>query len=207
MAIVLYHHPWTRAANTVWMLEELGVPYELRYLDVMAGAHKAPEILALNPMGKLPILVDGDAVVTEAAAIGLWLADRYGLGTLAPALDDPRRATYLRWTLYSPSVIEPAAAAHGGGWPAKATAVGWGTYESMLDTVERAIGDGPYLLGEQFTMADVTFGGTLRFLLRFKMVEARPAITAYVDRLDARPAYQRADARNAAIVAERGLGR
>ena len=76
MSIVLYHHPFSRAAGVVWMLEEVGVPYELRFVDIMKGAQKAAELVALNPMGKLPILVDGDAVVTESAAIGLYLADR-----------------------------------------------------------------------------------------------------------------------------------
>src|ERR1700730_17992083 len=84
MSIVLYHHPFSRAAGAVWMLEEVGVPHELRYVDIMAGAQKAPEIVALTPMGKLPILPAGDVVVTEAAAIGLYLADRYAYGRLAP---------------------------------------------------------------------------------------------------------------------------
>ena len=90
MSIVLYHHPFSRASNVVWMLEEVGAPYELRYVDIRAGAQKAPEILALNPMGKLPILTEGDVVVTEVAAIGLYLADRHAYGRLAPRVDDPR---------------------------------------------------------------------------------------------------------------------
>ena len=85
MSITLYHHPFSRAANVVWALEELGVPYELRFVDIMKGAQKAPDIVALNPMGKVPILTDGDLVVTEAAAIGLYLADRYSLGNRAVA--------------------------------------------------------------------------------------------------------------------------
>src|SRR4051812_24870195 len=113
MAIVLYHHPFSRASNVVWMLEEIGVPHELRFVDILKGAHKAPELVALNPMGKLPILTDGDAVVTESAAIGLYLADRYSLGKLVPAADDPARATYLCWSLFALSVIEPGAVAKG----------------------------------------------------------------------------------------------
>jgi glutathione S-transferase len=205
-SIVVYHHPFTRASATVWMLEEVGVEYELRHVDVMTGKHKAPELVALNPMGKLPILVDGDVVVTESAAIGLYLADRYAPGRLAPALDDPARGTYLRWSLFSPSVIEPAAMAKLGGWPVKETAAGWGTYETVLDAIDSAIAGRDYLLGDRFSMADVIFGGTLRYMLTFKMLDPRPAFTAYVERLDARPAYQRAAARNAAIAAEHGLG-
>ena len=206
MTITLYHHPFSRAAGTVWALEELGQPYELRFIDLMKGEHKSPALVALNPMGKLPILTDGDVVVTEAAAIALYLADRYALGTLAPALDDPRRATYLRWSLYAPSVIEPGALAKASGWDFKPSQAGWGDHAAMLTTIEAALGNGPYLLGDMFTMADVIFGGTIRYMLRFGMLESRPAFIAYSERLAARPALQRADAKNAAIIAEHKLG-
>lgn len=206
-ATVLYHHPWSRASNVIWMLEELGRPYELRYVDLMPGGQKLPAFLALNPMGKLPVLVDGETVVTEAAAVGLYLADRYGYGTLAPKVDDPARGPYLRWSLFSPSVIEPAAYAEGAKWEYRAAQAGWGTYAAVLDTIEHAISGGPWLLGERFTMADIILGGTVRYLLRFNMLEPRPAFAAYVERLSARPADQVARARNEAIVKERGLGR
>ena len=207
MSLVLYHHPYSRAATVLWMLEELGVDHELRFVDLLSGAHKAPELLALNPMGKLPILTDGDQVITEVAAIGLYLADRYALGRLAPKPDDPQRGTYLRWSLFAPSVIEPGTTAKMNNWEAKPSQVGWGTYEAMLQTIEFAIRDKHYLLGDSFSMADVIFGGTVRFMLRFKMLEPTPTLTAYAERLGARPALQRADARNAAIIQERGIGR
>ena len=111
MTIVLYHHPYSRASNVIWMLEEAGVPYELRFVDIMKGEQKSKELIAINPMGKIPVLTDGDAVVTEGAAIALYLADRYAYGTLAPKVDDPRRGTYLRWALFAPSVIEPGSMA------------------------------------------------------------------------------------------------
>lgn len=207
MTVTLYHHPYSRAANVVWMLEEVGVAHELRFVDLMKGGHKAPDILALNPMGKLPILTDGDAVVTESAAIGLYLADRYAAGRLAPAIDDPRRGTYLRWTLFSPSVIEPGISAKQGGWSVKESQVGWGNYDAMIGAFDVAIGAGPYLLGDMFSMADVIFGGTLRYLRMVKAIEPSPAVAAYTDRLGERPAAKRADARNAAIAQEHGLGR
>jgi glutathione S-transferase len=207
MPIVLYHHPYSRAANVVWMLEELGVDYELRWVDIMSGAHKAAEIVALNPMGKLPILADGDQIVTEVAAIGLYLADRYGLGTLAPNVDDPKRGTYLRWALFAPSVIEPGAMAKMNGWNAKPSQAGWGTHEAMIASIESAIAGRDYLLGDKFSMADVIFGGTVRFMLRFKMLESTPTIAAYADRLGTRPALLRSEARNEAIIKERGIGR
>lgn len=211
MAITLYYHPWTRAAGVLWMLEEVGVDYALHYLDLMSGEHKAPEIIALNPMGKLPILRDGEAVVSESAAIGLYLADRYASGRLAPALDDPLRATYLRWSLFAPSVLEPGALARASNWDFKPTSAGWGDYDTMLSAMEAAIGGdsgtGPFILGERFSMADVIFGGTLRFMLQFKLVEPRDSFTAYVERLSQRPALQRADRKNAEVVAQKGLAR
>lgn len=206
MSIVLYHHPFTRAANVLWMLEEVGVPHELRWVDVMAGAHKAPELMALNPMGKLPILTDGDVVVTESAAIGLYLADRYAPGRLAPKLDDPARGTYLRWSFFAPSVIEPGSMAKAAGWAYKEGTAGWGSHDAMLTAIESAIAGRSFILGDTFSMADVIFGGTLRYMLTFKMIEPRPAFTAYAERLAARPALQRADARNGQIAAEHKLG-
>jgi glutathione S-transferase len=206
MTITLYHHPFTRASNVVWMLEELGVDYDLRFVDVAKGEQKTPEILALNPMGKLPIVKDGDVVVTESAAIGLYLADRYALGKLAPGLDDPARATYLRWSLFAPSVIEPGIMAKTSGWEFRPSNAGWGTHESMLAAMETALAEGPYLLRERFSMADVIFGGTVRYMLRFKILEARPVFLAYADRLAARPALVRSEQRNAQVMKERGLG-
>jgi glutathione S-transferase len=206
--LVLHHHPFTRAANAVWMLEEVGVPYELSYVDIMAGAHKRPELVAQNPMGKLPILVDGETVVTESAAIGLYLADRYAYGSLAPAVDDPARASYLRWSLFAPSVVEPAAMAKYAGWSVKEGQAGWGAYDAMVASVQHALAHGgPYVLGERFTMVDCILGGTLRFMLAFKMVPPLAPLTAYAERLAARPAHQRAEAINARIREEHGLDR
>lgn len=206
MSVVLYHHPYSRAANVVWMLEEVGIPYEIRHVDIMTGAQKAPEIVAQNPMGKLPILTDGDTVVTESAAIALYLADRYAYGRLAPKVDDPARGTYLRWSFFAPSVIEPGAMAKLAKWEFKPGQAGWGAYEDMLGAMESAVSNGPFILGAEFSMADVVFGGTLRYMLAFKMIEARPAFVAYAERLAARPALQRAEARNAEIRQAHGLG-
>lgn len=207
MAITLYHHPWSRAANAVWMLEEVGIDYRLEFVDIMKGAQKGPELLALNPMGKLPVLVDGETVVTEGAAIALYLADRYAPGRLAPALDDPARGTYLRWSFFAPSVIEPGTLAKANGWQQKASQVGWGEYDAMIRAMESAVAKGPFLLGERFTMADVVFGGTLRYMMMTKSIEPSAAFSAYAERLAARPAAQRAEAKNAEIAKAHGLGR
>ena len=205
MSIALYYHPYSRASGTLWALEEVGVPYELKVVDIMKGEQKGPELIAKNPMGKIPTLIDGDIVVSEAAAIALYLADRHAAGRLAPALDDARRGIYLRWSFFAPSVIEPAVMARAGGWEVKEVAAGWGTFERMVAATESALAGGPYVLGEMFSMADVVLGGTLRFMLEFKMIAPHPVFQTYVDRLKARDAYRRADARNLAMRTQLGL--
>lgn len=194
--LTLYYHPFSRAATAIWMLEEVGRAYDVEFVDLMKGEHKRPELLELNPMGKIPILVDGDAVISETAAIGMYLADRYRPGELAPALDDPNRGAYLRWCVYPASVIEPSCMAQSSGWEFNAGSAGFGKHESVLETVERGIGDGPWLLGDRFSMADVILGATLMFMIRFKMLEERPAFLAYSERLSARPAMIAAQAFN-----------
>ncbi len=158
MSTVLYYHPFSRAANVVWMLEEVGIPYERRFVDITKGEQKQPEITLLNPMGKLPIVTDGEAIVTEVAAIGLYLADKYAPGRLAPELNDPQQATYLRWSFFAPSVIEPGCVAKSSGWTNREGAVGWGGYDAMLAAIEHALSRGDFLLGQQFSMADVILG-------------------------------------------------
>jgi glutathione S-transferase len=207
MSLGLFHHPFSRAANVVWMLEEVGEPYELRFVDILAGGQKSPEILALNPMGKLPTLKDGDAVVTESAAIALYLADRYAYGRLAPRVEEPARATYLRWSLFAPSVIEPGVMAKMAGWQFRPGQAGWGAFEEMVAAMESAVTGRDFVLGDTFSMADVIFGGTIRYMLGFKMMEPRPILSAYAERLGERPALKRAEAKNAAIREERGLNR
>lgn len=206
MSLILYHHPHSRAATVVWMLEEVGVPYTLRHVELSAGEQKSPELLALNAMGKLPILVDGDTVVTEVAAIGLYLADRYAPGRLAPALDDPARGAWLRWSFFAPSVIEPGCMAKAAGWTYRSGAAGWGDFEPMLEAVGRAITPGPWVLGERFSMVDVVLGATLRYMVRFNLMPAQPELAAYITRLEARPACQRAEGINAQALAAHTTG-
>ncbi len=204
MTIKLHHHPFSRAAGTVWALEEVGEPYELVFVDLLKGAHKVSGFTKTNPMGKLPTLVDGDLIVTEAAAIAIYLADRYSSGKLAPKLDDPRRGTFLRWSFYAPSVIEPGCAAHASKWEFRPSSVGWGTWNEMTSTIDSALTD-DYLLGNEFSMADVIFGGTLRYMTMFKMLDASPAIAKYLERVTARPAFKRADEINLRVMKEHDL--
>lgn len=206
MSLVLHHHPYSRAANMVWALEEVGVPYTLHTVDLMKGEQKAPELVALNTMGKLPILVDGEAVVSETSAICMYLADRYAVGRLSPALDDPARGAWYRWCVYPSAVIEPGCMAKGNGWVYRPTQAGWGTYESILETLDRALTPGPWLLGDRFTMADLLVGASLRWMLRFKMIDALPSFTAFTARIEERPAFRASEAKNDAARVALGLG-
>jgi glutathione S-transferase len=204
-SLILYHHPFSRAATVLWMLEEIGQPYELRFVDLRAGEQRHPEFRKLNPMGKVPLLLDGDTIITEVAAIGLYLADRYALGTLAPRPDEAARGPYFRWSMFPSAVIEPAAMAKASSWEYRVGQAGFGDFESMSNSIEVALEGGPWLLGDRFSMADVIFGSTIRYLQRFKMLEATSATTSYVERLSARPASLAADAKNKEIIDARGL--
>ena len=207
MTVVLRYHPFTRAAGVTPILEEVGVPYELDYVDLLAGEHKQQEHKRLNAMGKLPTLIDGDAVISEVAAIGMYLADRYAPGRMAPALDDPRRGPYLRWCVYGPSVVEPCTMARSSKWEYSPASAGFGTYDEMMDTLVRGVGDGPWLLGDQFTVADQLLGGTVAWLQRFGMLEQHPVLVEWVSRVRTRPAHARGLAVNERIIEERGLAR
>ncbi|MEM6862675.1 MAG: glutathione S-transferase family protein [Myxococcota bacterium] len=204
MSLTLFHHPYSRASGVVWALEEVGQPYVLRYVDIHAGEQKKTEFLAKNPMGKLPTLLDGATVLTESAAISLYLADRYAPGRLAPSLDDPRRAAFLRWSFFAPSVVEPSVMAKLNSWSFREVSAGWGNHDSVLVTLKKAL-EGSFILGQTFSMADVVLGSTLRTLLQFDLIEPEAEFVAYVGRLTQRPALQRADARNAAVAREHGL--
>lgn len=203
--ITLYHHPFTRAANVVWMLEELGAPYELEFVDIQKGAHKAPEHLARSSMGKLPVIQDSGAFIAETSAIGVYLADKYSSGELAPKLDAPERGKYLEYCFYGPSVVEVGCYAKKAKWEFGEATAGWGSWDAMMKTLTDAVRGGPYLLGEQFTMADCVLGGTLNFMLQFKMIDEAPELLKYSEAIKARAAYQRAQKVNGTVVKERDL--
>ena len=190
--ITLYASVASRSFTARWMLEELGVPYRVHSVDIRNGEQKAPDYLRLNPMGKVPALTDGAAVVTETAAICLYLADRYGYGVLAPKVEAADRAAYLRWAVFSTAVLEPAYQTRTLGLPAYQH--GWGDLDSALRTVRQALEPGPWLLGASFTAADVALGATLTVGLFTKQIPEDPVLKAYNAHLAARPAYQAASA-------------
>ncbi len=190
--ITLYHSPASRAFTAYWMLEELGVPFDVQTVDIRKGQQKHPEYQKLNPAGKVPTVTDGQAVISENPAICIYLADRYGLGSLAPRLDDPRRGEYLRWMVFSQAVLDPVAELHARSLDLPGGATGFGTYQDMVRVLEARLSRSSHLVGEAFTAADVILGGTLSMLLYQKKLPESPALLDYNARLTAREAYHRA---------------
>jgi len=188
--LVLYGSIYSRTFTARWILEELELPYRIVETDIREGHQKSPEFLAVNPMGKVPALTDDGVVITECPAICLYLADRYGLGRLAPAFDDARRAPYLRWAVFATAVLEPAIYLREEKLAPRG--VGWADYDTALNALETGLADGPWLVGDMFTAADVALGAVLSVALYNKRVTHRPLLEAYDRRLAARPAYKRA---------------
>jgi glutathione S-transferase len=188
----LYFNPHSRAVIAKWMLDECGATYEIVPIDFNKREHKAPEFLKINPAGKLPALVDGDAKVFEGAAICMYLADKFPEAVLAPKIGAPERGRYLSLMVYSTAQIEPAM---GDAIMKVETAPqrGWTNFETVKDVVEGELGAGPYLFGEQFTAADVMIGSMFIWMRMLGMPTDRPKLEAYVDRLLARPKAMKID--------------
>jgi glutathione S-transferase len=185
----LYWAPKTRASRAVWMLEEAGVDYELEAVDIRGDTPRSPEFLAASPMGKVPALVDGDVAMAESAAICIYVADRYAMGRLAPAADAADRGRYLYWCLYTPAVIEPAMAEKFSGADSNRLSHGWGDFDTMIETLEKGLNQGPWILGNQFTAADVMLGSSVVFMRLFGILPESTALSSYADRCLARAGY------------------
>jgi len=191
--VQLYWSPRSRSFSGLWILEEAEQPYERVLTDISTGAQKKPDYLAINPMGKVPALRDGDATVAEAAAICAYVAERYPQAKLAPPVGDPRRAKYLQWLFFGPSCIEPALIQIFTKLEVPSSTAAWGDATQVFDVLDKALEKGPWLLGDHFTAADVVIGSGLNFAIRlFKMVPTRPSFDRYLDACAARPAFQRA---------------
>jgi glutathione S-transferase len=176
-------------------MEEIGQPYERVLIDLSKGAQKAPEYLAINPMGKVPALQDGEAALAEVAAICAYVAERYPQAKLAPPPGDPLRAKYLYWLFFGPSCVEPAVMQVATKVEMNPVAAGWGDAQRVFDVLDNALKKGPWILGENFSAADIVIGSGLNFAIRlFKIVPSRPSFDRYIDACAARPAFQRAGA-------------
>lgn len=201
--VVFYTNPMSRGRIVRWMLEEIGQPYRTEVMNYRENM-KSPEYLAINPMGKVPAIVHRGVVVTEAAAICAYLADAFPAAGLAPALDDPLRGSYYRWLFFAAGPVEAAVSAKAMNLlapPEKAGMVGYGSFEQMLETFEQAAASAsPWLLGEQFSAADVYFGSQVLWGQMFKTLPEREAFTRYGERLRSRAAWQRAGALDDALI-------
>ena len=190
--ITLYHSPASRAFIAYWMLEELGVAFDVKTVDIRKGEQKAAEYLKLNPAGKVPTLTDGDVVVSENPAIAIYLADRYGYGTLAPRIQDPDRGEYLKWLVYSTAVVDPVVYLHEEKIDLPGFGPGFGTFDDMVAVLSRTMAERRYLLGDRFSAADVVLGGTISMLRYRKLLPETGWLLDYNARLTAREAYHRA---------------
>ena len=204
--LTLYHAAPSRSSIALWMLEEVGEPYDIHLLSLKKGESRAPDYLNVNPMGKVPALKHGDVVVTEAAAICTYLADAFPQARLSAPVGDPRRGLYLKWLFFGPSCIEPAIIDRAA--PRKEEArrgmLGYGDFDTVMDVVAKAVSKGPYLLGEQFTAADVVIGSGIRWGMMYKGVPERPEFVAYAGRVAERPAAKRATAKDQELAAAAG---
>jgi glutathione S-transferase len=200
--VTFFHSPQTRSGGTLALFEELGVPYDLHLINMKAGEQRQPGYLAINPMGKVPAIRHGNALVTEQPAVFIYLADLYPQAKLAPALDDPLRGPYLRWLVFYGSSFEPAVIDRSmQREPAAMATSPYGSFDGMLNTLSDQLAKGPWLLGDTFTAADVLWGTALNWTTMFKLVPELPVIRVYIDRVLARPAMQRAAAKDAALLA------
>lgn len=205
--MTLYTHPWSRGRIVRWMLEEAGADYDVATKE-FGGSIKASDYLAINPMGKVPALVDDGVVITEVAAICTYLADKFPQKNLAPPLGSPARGTYLRWLFFVAGPLEMATSAKAFNWridAENAQAVGCGSIADTITAMESAIQNGPYICGEQFTAADVLAASYLGWGMQQKNIEERPAFLDYVNRLQKRPAQIRANELDDALVKQSEL--
>jgi glutathione S-transferase len=186
--ITLFHTPQTRSSGTLALLEELGAPYKLHALNMKTGEHRQSAYLAINPMGKVPAILHGDALITEQVAIGIYLGDLFPEAGITPAIGDKLRGPYLRWYAFYAACLEPALVDRAMKRdPGSVGMSPYGDFDTTVNTVATQLTKGPWLLGDRFTCADVLWGSALTWMTGFGMIEAVPPIKAYIDRWNARP--------------------
>jgi glutathione S-transferase len=202
--LTLYHASPSRSSVVLWMLEEVGEPYDIKLLHLSQGEQLRPDYLAVNPMGKVPALKHGDTVITEVAAICTYLADAFPQANLAVPIGTPRRGVYLKWLFFGPGCLEPAVIDRAAPRqePPRRAMLGYGDFDTTMNVVAKAVERGPFLMGEQFTAADVVIGSNIRWGMIFKMLPERKEFLDYAARLAARPAAERAQERDKELAAQ-----
>jgi glutathione S-transferase len=198
-----FHAPQSRSGAVAILLAELDAPHLLHLINMKAGEQREPAFLAINPMGKVPAIRHGDALVTEQVAIFIYLADLFPKAGLAPAIGDPLRGPYLRWIAFYGSSFEPAVVDRAlKREPGPAAMVPYGTFDTMFDTLTARLRETPYLLGDRISAADILWGTSLRWITAFGLVPELPEIKAYLDRVTGRPSFKTVGARDAELAAE-----
>ena len=201
--LTLYHASPSRSSIVLWMLEEIGEPYDIELLRLSEGENLKPDYLAINPMGKVPALKHDGTVITEVAAICTYLADAFPKANLAVPIGNPRRGVYLKWLFFGPGCVEPAVIDRAA--PRKEEArramLGYGDFDTTMNVIAKAVEKGPWLMGDQFTAADVVIGANIRWGTMFKLIPERKEFADYAARIAARPAAQRAEAKDKELAA------
>jgi glutathione S-transferase len=193
--------PPSRASIARWMLEETGKPYDTKILDRSKEEQRGADYLKINPMGKVPALMHGDVLVTEASAVCLYLADVFPEAKLGKPVGDELRGQFLKWLFFAPSCIEPAVldVAFPRKEPAPRGAVGYGDFQTVMDVVADAVRGRPYIVGDTFTAADVVIGSQLGWGQSFGVIPKREEFNSYLAGLQARSAYKRGVELDAAL--------
>lgn len=203
--VTLFHAPHSRSGGALALMEELGVPYDLHVLSLKKNEQRDPKYMAINPMGKVPAILHNGVLITEQAAVYMYLAELYPQANLAPPIGDPQRGPYLRWMVFYGSCFEPAVVDRSQKSPPVAPSTSpYGDFDTMLNTVKAQLAKGPYIAGDKFTAADVLWGMALKWTTGFKLVPETPEITAYIERVNSRPALVRAAKKDEELAAAQG---
>ncbi|HIV72519.1 MAG TPA: glutathione S-transferase family protein [Candidatus Aquabacterium excrementipullorum] len=203
--ITLFHAPQTRSAGVLALVYELQADHELHVLNLRAGEQRQEAYLAINPMGKVPALRHGDALITEQPAVYQYLADLYPESGLAPQMGDPLRGPFLRWLAFYGSSFEPAVVDRAQKRePTPPSTCPYGDFDTMLRTLTDQLARGPYILGDKFTAADMLWGSALRWTTMFNLVPESPLIKDYIERVCSRPSFAQANAKDTELLAARG---
>ncbi|MDE1939872.1 MAG: glutathione S-transferase family protein [Alphaproteobacteria bacterium] len=191
--LTLYHTPHTRSARFIWLLEELGAPYEIKLVTIRTRDGKgARDPVNPHPHGKVPAINHDGVVVFESPAIALYLTDAFPKNGIGPVVGDAKRGAYLSWLAYYGGVMEPAFVSKFMNVEVPRGTAGWVNADEAAEFVAETLAEGPYLLGDKFSAADILFGSTFAMFMKSPLLPGPERFKDYIDRLAARPAYQRA---------------